>query len=496
MAAAKATLPPTTDAGTADRRRAAVHARTATGRQVRTVYLRHARVLCPPRAGPATEAGTSEPKRRRHPMTPSASVRSIPTPRSLALATLLLAFAPTPLWAQPTPKAPGVQRTAQAATTKNTPAPPPRQRAARAEPAAAAGNGLRWRYNGRVQADHARFDGVYGRDGGAHSATYLRRGTLGGSVQWHPQWRAAGAIEMDSEGKLALDSLAVAWSPRDRLTLRAGRIDPDFGLEHSTSSSWTWGVERSAIWDLAPDLADAGKGAGLRVDAHGGDWQASAGVYDKRGHGAAVARAVWRPLDSPGRRLHLGASVAGSFGWQDDGRIRTRLGVRGVTEDPLGRRSTLGAAAPTPGAYDGDSSVGVEALWQQGPFTVQAEALQRRLAAKGDAGGPGSRTAQGAYLLLAWAITGEPRRYDDERARLRSAGPANTRWGAWEVFYRVDGLDVSDGASATVHTAGLGWTAEDTWRAMLNVHSARSGDANVPGQHTGMGLSARLQAVF
>lgn len=124
---------------------------------------------------------------------------------------------------------------------------------------------------------------------------------------------------------------------------------------------------------------------------------------------------------------------------------------------------------------------------------MQAEALQRRLTGTG---GQGSRTAQGAYLVLAWALAGEPRRYDEGRARLRSAKPAHARWGAWEVFYRVDGLDVSDGASATVHTAGLGWTAEDTWRAMLNLHSTRSGDANPLGQHTGMGLSARLLAVF
>lgn len=271
-----------------------------------------------------------------------ASTRHFPPLRSGALAMLLLAAAATPLWAQPNPKAASAQRTAQAA----------------------AGNGLQWRYYGRVQVDHARFDGVYADDGASHSATYLRRATLGGSVQWHPQWRASGAIELDSDGQLTLDTLALAWRPRDSLTLRAGRIDPDFGLEHSTSSNWTWGVERSAIWDLAPDLADAGKGAGLRMDVRGAGWQASAGVYDKRGDSAAVARAVWRPLDAGSQRLHLGASVATSFGWQDDGRIRTRLGVRGVSEDALGRRSTLGPAALAPAGYDGDSAFGIEALWQ------------------------------------------------------------------------------------------------------------------------------------
>lgn len=352
---------------------------------------------------------------------------------------------------------------------------------------------LAWDFGARLHLDHSGFDGVYSRDGTRHRATYLRRATASGAVRWHPQWRFSAAVEYDPEDQLELDTCALSWQPRKEFELRLGRIDPDFGMEHSGSGNWTYGVERSAIWDLAPTVADANGGAGLRADAYGNRWQASLGVYDQRGHGAVTGRAVFTPLDQNRNRLHLGASLSVSQGFSDSGRIRSRLGIRGVTESDAGRRSTLGEAAVLPAQYDGDTAFGLEAAWQVGRLMLQAEGLQRRLAG---ASGQGDRLARGAYVLAAWSITGEPRRYDGARGRFRSAMPASERVGAWEVFVRLDGLDVDDGRSATVHTAGIGWTATTTWRAMLNLHSARSGSANRVGDTTGVGLSARLQAVF
>ncbi len=350
-----------------------------------------------------------------------------------------------------------------------------------------------WKFGGRVHLDHSGFDGVYSNDGARHSATYLRRATASGSVRWHAQWRFSAAVEYDTEDKLGLDVYALSWTPREDMELRLGRIDPDFGLDQSGSGNWTYGVERSAIWDLAPDVADSGGGTGLRADAHGQRWQASLGLYDQRDRRALTGRAVFTPLDQKRQRLHLGASLSLSKSDNDDGRIRSRLGVRGVSENSAGRRSTLGEAALLPRAYDGDTVFGVEAAWQAGALMLQAEALQRRLSGTG---GQADRVAQGAYVLAAWSITGEPRRYDGKRGRFRSAKPANERWGAWEVFVRLDELGVDDGRSATVTTLGVGWTAADTWRALLNLHSARSGDANRLGERSGVGLSARLQAVF
>ena len=124
---------------------------------------------------------------------------------------------------------------------------------------------------------------------------------------------------------------------------------------------------------------------------------------------------------------------------------------------------------------------------------LQSELLQRRLSGMN---GQPARTAQGAYVQLAWFVTGEQRRYDDRRGRFGGARPAHPDGGAWEMFYRLDGLEVKRARSATVHTAGLSWTAHSTWRAIVSLHRARSGDANDLGQSTGTGVSARLQAQF
>ncbi len=352
---------------------------------------------------------------------------------------------------------------------------------------------LDWKLDGRAQLDHARFDGVYTDTGASANAFYLRRVNLGATVRWHPQWRAAAELEADSDGDIALDSAFVGWAPRPGLQLRLGRIDPDFGLDQATSTSWTLGTERSALWDLAPDVADSNAGVGLRADGHGRRWHASGGLYDKRDHRALVARGVWMPAVGRGTVLQLGASAAHSGDWRGNGRIRTRLGVRGVSEDPAGRRSTLGAAAALPDAYRGDTAFGLEAAWQHGRWLLQAEALQRRLGA-GD--GVAARTARGAYVQAAWSITGEARRHDEERARFGRARPLDTRWGAWEVFGRIDQLGVQGGGDATVHTVGVGWTAAEHWRALLNLHHGRSDDANAAGKRSGLGLSARVQAVF
>lgn len=347
-----------------------------------------------------------------------------------------------------------------------------------------------WRFDGRVQVDHSGFDGVYSRRGSWHSASYLRRATLGATLQWAPSWQAELEVEADSQGDVALETAFIRHTPAEGLHWRLGRIDPDFGLEPSSSSAWTFGVERSALWDLAPDVASGLAGLALRLDAHGDRWHASAGAYDKLDHQAFATRVVAWSHGTGSERLQLGASVATTRGLRSDGRIRTRLGVRGVTENDSGRRSTLADAKA--GAFGRETALGIELAWQNGPWMLQAEALQRQLRGLG---GGSDRTVQGAYMLVAWSPSGGMRRHDAERGRFR--GPRATgEGGVWEVFYRHDLLEVRDGRDAALHTVGLSWTARATWRALFNLHQARSQDRNAVGDGQGMAFSARWQASF
>ena len=127
------------------------------------------------------------------------------------------------------------------------------------------------------------------------------RANLDTTLRWHPRWRAGAELEIDSPGMLGLESAAIESTPRAGLARCAGRIESHFGLDPSGSSSWTVGVERSAIWELAPDALD---GVALQADAHGAGWHASLALHDKF--------VVHRPLSSAVRRMSGDATVEGS----------------------------------------------------------------------------------------------------------------------------------------------------------------------------------------
>ena len=362
----------------------------------------------------------------------------------------------------------------------------PGARAAAAPPAC-----CQWSGSALVQVDHARFDGVHTRNGDAAAVSWLRRAEFGAQAQWSRAWRAAASVSIDGDGQVTLSSAHLGWAPAPGLLLRAGRIDPDFGLEPSTGAGRLFGIERSAIWDLAPDAASVRGGLGLRIDGHGRGWHASAGTYDKRDHGALAARAVWLPDLGAGRVLQLGGSLALAGARDETQRPRTRLGLRGVSEHEAGHRPRLASARAPAGGWHGETLWAIEAAWQQGPATLQAEALWRQQ----DAAGAPARDSHGLTLLAAWTLHGGARRHDPRRARFGAPGAAGD-WGHWEVFARADALAVRDGYGARVQTLGLAWSDARVWRLSINAHRAEADDVNRAGDREGRGLALRLQAMY
>lgn len=347
-------------------------------------------------------------------------------------------------------------------------------------------------FGARVQLDHSAFSGVTTRDGSRADASYARRADASARLRVNPQWRAAATVAFEDDA-LLLDTAAVSWLPRDGLELRVGRIDPDFGLDNANSSSWTAGIERSAIWDLTPGIADSTKGFGVRADGHGRGWHASAGLYDKRDRKSLVARGVWMQTGAGEQVLQLGASIARSGSMDDNGRVRTRLGLRGVSEDPAGRRSDLAPGMRPPGRYSGETVLGLEVAAQRGPWLLQAEALTRRL--EGEAGAP-SRSVSGQTVQVAWSPSGESRRHDASDASFDRPTGDKRDQGRWELFYRYDTLSGVEDLKAQVHTLGASWFLGRTWRVSANVVSNRSEDPNSVGDRSGSGWVLRGQAVF
>lgn len=351
-----------------------------------------------------------------------------------------------------------------------------------------------WSLRGRLQVSHDRLDGVYSRSGQARNATFVRRGNLVLAARWSAGAQAVLGVQADSDLKLAVDNAYIAWrgdlAHQLPIEGRLGRFDPDFGLEPSGSSSWIVGIERSALWDLAPDVGDGADSGGLQLRATGASWHGSASMFDKKGHYSSVARFAWQPLNAAGRLVHLGVSTSTAHGWLGDGRIRSRLALRGVSEHDDGHRHTLAGAAK----FDGDRARALETAAVWGAWSVQAEWLRRDLrAAAPDAA---DRVVKGHYVQLAWTPSGQSRAYDLDGARSRGLRPGATGPAIWEVFGRHDRLAVRGLRAAAVSTVGVNVYPARQWRLSANLLRAQSDRHNDAGDSRGNALSLRAQWLY
>lgn len=167
---------------------------------------------------------------------------------------------------------------------------------------------------------------------------------------------------------------------------------------------------------------------------------------------ARVTHAAW--LEDRGRRLlHLGASVRRAD--DDSGAMR----YRGRPESNVIDDYVDTGSFPASHAWHG----GVEALWQDGPFSVLGEYV-RAWVRSPESGNP---VLDGAYLTASWAITGENRPYDPVAGYARRILPGGTA-GAVELVGRVSRVDLDDaglrGGRFTKTFLGVNWWATNRWR--------------------------------
>jgi phosphate-selective porin OprO/OprP len=167
---------------------------------------------------------------------------------------------------------------------------------------------------------------------------------------------------------------------------------------------------------------------------------------------ARATRVLW--IGNGGRDvMHVGASVrhAGADGGQ--------LRYRGRPES-----NVLDNYVDT-GAFVADDALhlGLEALWQRGPWTVMGEFVR----AKVDAPALGNPSFGGGYIGMSWVMTGENRPYDPTAAysrRILPTGPS----GALEWVARLSRVDLDDGAVSggrfTKSYVGANWWATNRWK--------------------------------
>lgn len=359
---------------------------------------------------------------------------------------------------------------------------------------------------GRLQADFDTFDGLYTHDGHRADASYFRRSRLEVSGKAYGVWAYDFALELN-KSDTPIKEASVSYLGLDPVTLKVGRFDPDFGLEGATSSKWTTGIEGSAISDLAPWVSDRDEGLGAQVAGTQGMFYGSASVLrpasnkdtDGKGANNYNLRLVVAPMARAGQVLHFGLNYAYSDADSFDGRIRTRLGVRGVSETgDNGNRPDL--APKTKGAFDADAAASLEFAYAAGPFSLQSEYLRRQLGAKSQARHH-DRDATGYYGQLAYTLTGEARGYKLDGGKFDRIKPQNKHLGAWEVFYRYDHLNAQEKGlldnTAKVHTLGVNWYANEAVRISANYVTAKAENfSNTVGDQDGDALALRAQYVF
>lgn len=385
-----------------------------------------------------------------------------------------------------------------------------------------------FKIGGRLQADYSRFDGFYTNNGNTADAGYFRRAFLEIGGVAYRDWayqinydfsHNSGGTNKADDGYF--DEASIAYTGFNPISIKVGRFDPEFGLEKATSSKWVTATERNSAYELAEWANGHDGGMGAQVSGtYGASLYGSAGMYAKDVNNASEdgdsvkqvnLRGVFAPMHEAGKVLHLGVNYA-QRDLSDtafDGRIRPRLGMRGISTEggqdagTNGNRETFGGANNTPaGAYDTDSVWGLEAAWATGPFSLQGEYVQRQLEA--DDAAFQDIDADGFYVQAAYTLTGEARDY--KLGKFDKIKPANKQIGAWEVFYRYDNITVEDdnGAFATIddveaktHNLGVNWYANEAVKLTGAYVKAKADNAeNGVGDDSGDGFVVRAQYVF
>ncbi|PAU64130.1 porin [Pseudomonas sp. PIC25] len=380
-----------------------------------------------------------------------------------------------------------------------------------------------FKIGGRLQADYSTFDEFYTVNGERADAAYFRRAFLEISGVAFTDW--AYVINYDFSHNAGssedgyFDEASIAYNGFKPLSIKVGRFDPEFGLEKATSSKWVTAQERNAAYDLVDWTNSHQNGMGIQALGTAGDslyGSVSLSAKDQNDvDGESVkqfnVRGVFAPMHEAGNVLHLGVNYA-QRDLSDtafDGRIRSRLGMRGVSTSggndagTNGNRLLLGGANNLPaGSYDDDSAWGLEAAWAMGPFSIQGEYIKRDLEADDDAFE--DIEAKGYYAQVAYTLTGEARGY--KLGKFDSIKPENKQTGAWEVFYRYDnisveddtvGIDGSKDVEGKVHNVGVNWYVNEAVKLSgAYVKAKVDNQENANGDDSGDGFVVRAQYVF
>ncbi|PXA94700.1 hypothetical protein DMC47_20285 [Nostoc sp. 3335mG] len=263
---------------------------------------------------------------------------------------------------------------------------------------------------------------------------------------------------------------SAAWTGIDGVSVRAGAFEPNFSLQQDRSAQALLFLERSAVVDIAREIATDTARVAFQARANGDRWFASAAVtggqagpsYDGSERGA-VLRVTGLPIKTDDLTVHAGVSLARSF--------RPKRG-----SGKGGERGFSFTATPELSLASGDPALDTGAISADGGHAAGLEGAfsWRRWQAQGEIYRIGVDHAEGGWRFSGWyvevsrVLAGRSRDYqarnatwDAPRTPDEDFNPAAGSWGTLEAGARYSRLDLNDrdvrGGRQQVWTAGLAW---------------------------------------
>ena len=332
---------------------------------------------------------------------------------------------------------------------------------------------LTFKVRGRVYEDfvHQEVDRQTGADFDAN-VTRLRTARLGVEGTWNANWAYKAEFTV-AGGSANWEDLILEYKPTDSVSIMAGNFKT-VSFENISSSRYTTFMERGPF----NDVLDIGRVMNVQVKANGENWTAAVAVSGDSLNNAdptATAtggsevlgvngRVTWVPINGDATKLHVGAWARyrdrqdqANFNYQ--ARNNTNYGARYISTGAVGVADTM---------------VGLEGVFIQGPFAVQAEWAKADVERLANV----SSDFTTYYVAGSWFVTGEMKNLDvkkGEWGRTKILNPVTSGGlGALELAVRYDNTDLTNfnipatAGEYSAWTLGANWYVHPYVRFMAN----------------------------
>lgn len=328
---------------------------------------------------------------------------------------------------------------------------------------------------GRVHLDAGLVDAEQNNEIG--NGSDLRRARLGVDGKLNDTWSLKAVYDFSGDSPDAVDVHLSRAFKEGKIII--GQTKAPMALNELTSSNAITFIERSSI----SNLVSVGRRNGVSFHRSQGAFHFQTMAFtnnlndDNEGDEPVglASRLVFNPSIAEGQMLHLGISAAyEDIGDQSEMRLRERPEAR---PNDGTRVIDTGAIA----GVESNVRLGLEAAYQAGPFSAEAEYLYTELDRE-----TGSDPAFGGFHIQgSYVLTGESRSYKNG---VFGGIKPNSSAGAWEVAARFSSADLNDagitGGEMDNLTLGLNYYATADLRFMgnlihSNVDDGRFGDEDI-----------------